>query len=393
MNSTIFTVFKKEFKRFFSDKRMVISTIFLPGILIYVIYTFMGSALTSQFSGEENYKPYVMVANMPESLSPLLSESFEVTAIDGAEVETAKTRVEDKSFDILAVFPENFDNLVASYDVKSGGEAPNIEVYYSSAETASSTAYSMFDEILSTYERSITNKFDVNSPTSGVDYDLSSDEDLSGKIFSSMLPLLLLIFLFSGCIAVAPESIAGEKERGTMATMLVTPVKRSHIALGKIFALSIIALLSGISSAAGVILSLPKLMGGAGDLTSAAYSVTDYLLLGVVILSTVLVLITLISIVSTFAKSTKEAQTYVMPIMILVMVIGVTAMFGSGAAADFYWYLIPLYNTVQCTIGIFSFSANAMFVALTVVSNLVFTALGAFVLTKMFNSEKIMFSK
>ena len=178
-----------------------------------------------------------------------------------------------------------------------------------------------------------------------------------------------------------------------MATMLVTPVKRSHIALGKIFALSIIALLSGISSAAGVILSLPKLMGGAGDLTSAAYSVTDYLLLGVVILSTVLVLITLISIVSTFAKSTKEAQTYVMPIMILVMVIGVTAMFGSGAAADFYWYLIPLYNTVQCTIGIFSFSANAMFVALTVVSNLVFTALGAFVLTKMFNSEKIMFSK
>lgn len=71
-------------------------------------------------------------------------------------------------------------------------------------------------------------------------------------IFSSMLPMLLMIFLFTGCMSVAPESIAGEKERGTIATLLVTPVKRSHIAIGKIIALSIIALLSGISSTLGI---------------------------------------------------------------------------------------------------------------------------------------------
>ena len=66
-----------------------------------------------------------------------------------------------------------------------------------------------------------------------------------------MMPLLILVFLFSGCMAIAPESIAGEKERGTIATILVTPIRRSELALGKIFSLSIIALLSGLSSTVG----------------------------------------------------------------------------------------------------------------------------------------------
>ena len=76
-------------------------------------------------------------------------------------------------------------------------------------------------------------------------------------------------------------------------------------------------------------------------------------LLGVVILSTVLLLITLISIVSAFAKSVKEAQTYVTPLMIVVILVGVTAMFGSGAKTELCYYLIPVYNSVQCMVGIF----------------------------------------
>ena len=104
------------------------------------------------------------------------------------------------------------------------------------------------------------------------------------------LPMLLMIFLFSGCLSVAPESIAGEKERGTIATLLVTPVKRSSIALGKILALSIIALLSGASSAVGTILALPKLMGPAGALSGDVYGPGDYLALAVVIGAVVLVI-------------------------------------------------------------------------------------------------------
>ena len=169
-----------------------------------------------------------------------------------------------------------------------------------------------------------------------------------------------------GCSAVAPESIAGEKERGTIATMLITPIRRSDIAVGKILALAVIALLSGASSAVGTILALPKLMEGAADgITAEIYGMRDYLLLAAVILSTVLVMVTAISILSAFAKTVKEAQTYGMPLMILVMVVGITGMFGGGASQNPAVYAIPLYNSAQCMVGVFSFSASTAGVAVT----------------------------
>ena len=155
-----------------------------------------------------------------------------------------------------------------------------------------------------------------------------------------------------------------------------------------------IALLSGISSAAGTILSLPKLMGAAADqLNANVYAVQDYLLLGVVILSTVLLMITLISMISAAAKTIKEAQTAVTPLMIIVMLIGVTAMFGGGAQEGPLYYMIPFYNSVQCMVGIFSFEWNPVCILISVLSNLVYTGIGVFLLTKMFNSERIIFSK
>ena len=211
-------------------------------------------------------------------------------------------------------------------------------------------------------------------------------------IFSMMMPLLLVMLLFSGCMAVAPESIAGEKERGTIATLLITPTKRSHIAIGKILALSIMALISGASSTLGVVLSLPKLMGDTVSIDGSVYGLTDYLMLAVVILSTVLVFVTVISIISAYAKSIKEAGTYVTPLMILSMLIGLSGMFGT-AASNTALYLIPIFNSVQSMIGIFSFSASIPNMIVTVITNIAFTGIGVFVLTRMFNSERIMFNK
>ncbi len=120
-------------------------------------------------------------------------------------------------------------------------------------------------------------------------------------------------------------------------------------------------------------------MGAASDqLNATVYTAADYALLGVVILSTVLLLITLISLISCFAKTIKEAQTAVVPLMILVMFIGVTAMFGNGAKQELPYYFIPLYNSVQCMIGIFSFDLQPTFILASVSSNLIFTGLGIF---------------
>ena len=392
MKSGILTIMKKELARFFGDKRTV-AGVLLPGVMIYVLYSFMGTAMGSVFGVEEDYVPSIQAVRLPQSIAALAdSAGMALTEGEEAGLPAAMAQVAGQELDLLAVFPEDFDQAVADYSVASGEPAPHVEVYYSSVSTASQSAYMAFTGLLDSYESLLANKFDVNAGE-GV-YDLATAEESTGALFAMLMPMLLMMFLYSGCSAVAPESIAGEKERGTIATMLVTPIRRSDIAVGKILALAVITVLSGASSALGTILSLPNLMGGAaGEMNANIYGVRDYLLLAAVILSTVLLLVTLVALLSAFAKTVKEAQTYAVPLMILVMVLGITGMFGGGASQNLAVYAIPLYNSVQCIVGIFSFSLQGQAVALTAAVNGAATLLGVFVLTRMFNSEGIIFGK
>ena len=389
--NNILTILKKELARFFGDKRLAFSSILLPGLMIYIMYTFMGSALSTMFESTEEASSLYAVS-VPASLQETLSSQFSITEVDPSQVDALQTDIENHA-NILVVFPSDFDEAVAVYDSASGAAAPAVEIYYNSANTDSSTAQSVLVSILDQYESALANKFDVNPGDPSL-YDLASDRDSAAMIFSSMLPMLLMIFLFTGCMSVAPESIAGEKERGTIATLLVTPVKRSHIAIGKIIALSIIALLSGISSTLGTVLSMPALMGAASDnMNIGIYTVSDFLLLAVVILSTVLFLVAVISVISAYARTIKEAQSYVTPLMIIATLIGITAMFGGGAPQDWFYYFIPLYNSVQCMSAIFSFTCIPVNALITVASNLIYSVVFVFILTRMFNNEHVVFGK
>ena len=390
MRNGVLTIMKKELDRFFGDRRMVFS-ILMPGILIYVMYCFMGVAMGDAFGVDEDYTPTVRAAGLPASREPLLQQTgFAVIA--GEDEAAAREAVAAQTLDLLLVFPEDFDRITADYEVSSGLPAPNVEIYYNSAATSSAMAYQAVTGLLDAYEDQMVNKFDVNA--GGGAYDLATVEDTAGSIFSMMMPLLLMMFLYSGCAAVAPESIAGEKERGTIATMLITPIRRSHIALGKILALAVIAMISAASSTVGTILSLPKMMGGLTDTVNAAiYGVREYLLLAAVILSTVLVMVTIISLLSAFAKTIKEAQTYAVPFMLLVMLLGISGMFGSSGEQRLWTYCIPLYNSVQCMTGIFSFSVLPAGVAVSLGVNAAVTLAGVLVLARMFNSERIIFAK
>ena len=390
MRNGVLTIMKKELARFFGDKRMVVS-ILMPGVLIYIMYAFMGNAMGSAFGMDEDYTPAIQAVSLPGSMEALLPQTG-FSLITGTDEEAAREAVTNQELDLLLVFPEGFDEAVAAYEASSGAPAPNVEVYYNSASTNSSFAYRAVVDLMDAYEAQMVNKFDVNAGGEG--YDLATAEDAAGSFFAMMMPLLLMIFLYSGCAAVAPESIAGEKERGTIATMLITPIRRSDVALGKILALALISMISAASSTVGAVLALPKMMGGMTEGVSAdIYSIQDYLLLAAVIFSTVLVLVTVISILSAFAKTIKVAQTYVMPVMLVVMGLGIVGMFGGGASQELTSYCIPLYNSVQCMMGVFSFTSLPLGVAATVGVNAAVTLLGVVVLAGMFNSEKIIFAR
>ena len=393
MKNNIYTIFRKEMARFFRDKRLVITTLLLPGIMIFIMYSFMGNMMRQQFSVADDYVAKVYVKNLPESVDGKLDKQMlEVKSVEG-DLEAEKKLVSEKEIDLVVHFPKNFDEEVAEY--KTGeGKAPQVEIFYNSARQESSAAYSMFTEILSDYETELSNKFDVNADEK-ISYDLAAKEDMTGKMFGSMLPMLLMIFIWSGCVAVAPESIAGEKERGTIATLLVTPMSRQALALGKIFALSIIAFLSGVSSFIGTFASLPAMYQEmSGGINTAFYNSKDFAFLFVIIISTTILMVALISVLSAFAKSVKESATIISPLMIVIMVISLLPMFSKGdTETPVTMFIIPLYNSVLCMNEIFKFSYSSINVVISVVVNIVFTGILVLVLTRMFDSEKIMFSK
>lgn len=380
-------IIRKEFARFFLDRRMLITTILMPGLLIYLVYTLMGTFVSGIAGGNAQYT--AAVDNMPQSLTAYFQEGpFTISDADG-QAEDFKTMVKDGQLDIYVVFPEDFDAIISQVG-QEGYVAPNVEIYYSSSNENSLTAYSAFSEVLDLYERMVANVFNVNA---GNGYDLGTPQSSATYILSAIVPMVLLVLLFSGCMAVAPESIAGEKERGTFATMLVTPVKRSHIAIGKIISLSCISLLSGISSFLGLILSLPNLMQGVFEgIDLSMFNVGHYLMMLGVMLSTVLVLVALISCISALAKSVKEANSYVGPLNIIVVVVGLLSSF-LGRGGSPFLCLIPIYNSAIAVTEIMSLAVTPLSLILTIVSNVVYAGALAFLLTRMFNSEKIMFNK
>lgn len=392
MKTDMLTIIRKEFARFFKDRSLVMTTILLPGVLIYLIYSFMGDGMMKEFMTDESYVAKAYVQNMPDELSPAFEQlSAEWTAVSASEIDDTKALIQNKEADVLIVFPEDFSAKVAAYDVKGGEAAPNVEIYYNSTETESANLRSILVDMLDQYEASMANKFDINAGD-GV-FNLASEKDMTGQVFAMLLPMLLMTFMFSGCMSVAPESIAGEKERGTIATLLVTPMKRSALALGKVISLSCIALLSGLSSFVGTMLSMPKLMGTEEGVSAAVYVAADYLMLLGIILTTVLVMVSLIAIISALAKSIKAASTAVSPLMIIVMVISLMPMFGGDGEKSLAMFFVPLYNSVLCIHGIFSFTYQPVQIVITIVMNLIYAGALSWVLTRMFNSEKVMFSK
>ena len=242
---TILTIVKKELKKFFTDPRMVASLI-LPGLLIYGLYSVMGSITNKQAQAVE-YSVYV--ENMPDSMNAY----FDSLSIKYYQEELTKDEavnlLKDKKLDLYISFEEDFDNKVNNYVFGSDQAAPNIDVLYDPTETNSSTIESIVTSIFETYEGTLTNKFDYTSTS------VASKEDKVTAAITMMLPFLLITLLFTGAMSICADSIAGEKERGTIASLLITPTKRSHIVLGKILALGITALTSACISAAGTFMA------------------------------------------------------------------------------------------------------------------------------------------
>lgn len=395
----ILTVFRKEFYRVISDRRLLFTAVLLPGVAIFVIYSLMGNIIGGQAEEVETHEMIVYTENMSDEFSKFLESSdMNVTYEERGDFTFSEIEamILEGDIDLFMSFPSDFDLRLDEYE--GATTLPNVDMYYNPSKQFSNNTYYQFQSRLSLFSQEIGLErhgldYYVFTINAGEDtYKIFDEQKATGQGLASLLPMLIVMFLFSGAMSIGPDSIAGEKERGTIATLLVTPVKRSDIAIGKVLSLSLVSLMSATSSFIGIMLSLPRLMQGE-EIDLAIYGVFEFAMLFTILLATVLVIVGLISIVSAYAKTIKEASMLILPFYFGAVILGVTSMFSEDTQSNLFLYLIPLYNTIQMLIGILTFEINTAAYLVTIVSSLVYVSIFVYILNKMFQSEKIMFSK
>ena len=398
-NNTI-VILKKECTRIFSDRKLFFMAVIIPGLLIFLLYSMMGNLIHSMYQVNEGYVYQVNVINLPESAPlDLFSElGIEIKHISESEAEAVRQQINDRETDLLIIFPKDFDEQVAVFDVSTSlVHAPNVQIWANTARSESAEVYLIIKNLLEQYHHSLTHRFSINAPSEESpdgEYDLATLADFFVTFMGSIITMVFLIFIFSGCQAIAPESIAGEKERGTLGTILVTPTKRRDMAFAKILSISFFGVLSATGSMIGIALSLPKMMNmGDAANTFNFYGISDYILILGIAVSTTLVFVSLMSITSAISKSVKEASAYTMPFMVISMVCGLASLITGGVPAEVFWYLIPLFNSALCFTAILQFNVSAVNILITVAANVALTMICVGVLARIFNSEKIVFDK
>lgn len=400
------TIFFKELRRFFTEPRML-AALFLPGIIIYIFYSLMGTFMETSFapsSGKpENYTYQIVATNnysSTDEVAPLIFDVFdtylpinessnksEYHYINLDQASEYKEALSNHEYDLLIVFNDNFEDSLKG---EISSTKTNISLYYDGSDSISTYLYTVFTSLVDT---TYTN-FTVNIENGiYVDGNVSPENYTFKNIMSFVVPLVTISLLFSTVISICPEAIAGEKERGTLASLLLTPMKRTELVIGKISALSIVSLSSGLVSFLGLVISLPNLYGG-GMTLGSLFSPASFIMLLLLILTTLCVFVTLGLVISAFSKSIKEAGSYLTPIMTILMVASIIPfsidMSGIGYA------FIPLLNIVS-SMNLLIRETNLdlllPYISITAVMNIVLSGVLIFITAKLFNSEKIMFQR
>lgn len=396
-------ILSKELKRVFGDKKMVFSLFILPIILIAGIYGMMFFLVDKQKSSINEHVSEVFVQNMPDNFSELMSKHTEcnINVIPAGEsADTYKDKLLDGTYDLVVVFPENFYENFKNADATS--TLPDIKTFYNPSEDNSGEARTRFTETyLEEYKQLLLNErfgslnyamvfsVDADNP----DMIVQDDGKATGKILGTIIPYLITILIFGGAMGLGVDTIAGEKERGTIANLLISPIKRVDIIMGKIAALAIVSVLSAgvyvisfIGSA--VVLSKKSGMGEMFNRLSLNFTSLQIVQFVVLLLGLVLLYVGIIGFVSLMAKNIKEAQSFIMPVYIIVMFAGMITMYSGDVTSGSY--MIPVYNTSAAFKGIFERTITMNQYLKSTIITYAFAGVMVCLMAKAMNSEKIM---
>ena len=388
------TIFKKEIIDIIRDKKTLFMGIVLPLILYPLLMIIMTQIMTISMNSIENDDINIAFEKYPSKELITLIKNYDS---DGA-INIVKSKNYKKDLEK--------GNIDAYVDIKEKNKIENYKIYIDSSKENSSTVNSKLEDIFNTYkEKKVKDKIEqlqlnVEETLEPVVYstiDLAKTEEVAGLLLGQILPLILIMGVLLGALYPAIDSMAGEKERGTLETLFTLPISNLELVMGKYMAVSLCAIVTAILNVVSILMTLIYILSTgniSGQLLSNNFNISALsgpLFITLICICLFAMVISAVSMcVCSLAKSFKDAQNYITPVMFLVLIPSYASMI-PNLNLDRTTSIIPVVNISLLIKSVLSNNANLSLIALVFISNFAFVILSVILLSKLFNSEEILF--
>jgi len=393
-------VYKKELTEALRDRRTLIVMFIVPLVLFPLVSVGFGAAIAALIGKAKEETPKVMVIGGQDSPS-VLSGLNKVPKIQVVPLEANwKVQVVNKQIPVVVEIPEGFERNLAEQKEQT------VLIHDYDGDLKSDTARGKIEKYFNDYRDSVVKDrlaarnlpVTVLKPFEVKPHNVAPPEKSGGALFFGGFIAYIVVFLcLNGGMHPAMDLTAGEKERGTMETILSSPISRTHLVLGKFLLVLTTALTTAALSVVSMAISFSivnalhtkPVQAGESDVTlhigfGAALSVFIMALPLAVLFASVLLTI------SSFAKSYKEAQSYITPLLFIVILPAIAAML-PGVELNLKLALIPVLNVSllckELVIGTYHWN----YIAIIFASTCVYAVAALFLAVKMFQRESVLF--
>jgi sodium transport system permease protein len=393
-------VYRKELREALRDRRTVVASVVIPLFLFPLLSVGFGALVSNIVNKTEEASPKVMVVGGEDSPGVLgvLRGTPKVEIVPATQ--NWKDLVVEKEIPVAVEIPPGFDKSVADQ------KKLEVTIYNYSGELKSEIAAGKIEKSLKTYRDDVVKNrvaaqklsAEVLDPFKVTQKNIAPPEKSGAALFFGGFIAYIVVFLcFNGGMHPAIDLTAGEKERGTMETILSSPISRAHLVFGKFLlvlttalataALSVISM--GISFALVHAFQAKTIQAGKEGIemhigVGAALSVFIMAIPLAVLFSSVLLMI------ASFAKTYKEAQTYIVPLIFVVIIPAIAAML-PGVDLNAKLAVVPILNVSllckELVIGTYHWN----YIAIIFTSTCAYAAVALFLATKMFQRESVLF--
>ncbi len=390
-------VWRKELLDTIRDRRALILMIVVPLLLMPILVWGPNALRLSTEQQKEQQAQKVSVINPREApqLVELIDQSGGLTV---SSVEDPATALKQKEIAAVLVLPSGFSQSLAS-------EAGPLEVIiqYDLSNSDSRTAQEKLKELLEAYQDQVVRQrlqqrgisTQLLEPFRIREANVAPPERVSGFFLSFLLPLFLVLWAAVGGSQTAIDTSAGEKERGTLESLLVTPPKRSSFVIGKFLTVTTVTLIATTLSLAGLVLSL--LVGKEIFPGHALFELMEFSLrleiLGLIFVVTALLAAMMSAL--TFAlyswtRNFREAQTYGTYISFLVMIPALLVLF-TDPPTTLESFFIPVYNSTMALKELLLGDVQWDHLGATLLSSVVYAIISITVAVRVFQNERVLF--